>query len=174
MTTQVIMYIIGALVVGVASTLTGVKIHMNKKGAPAPMQGILNTVEGLGQDIGNEAKTILTNGHEAIVAHGYKTAASASDAARVATEVDKLILQYAGAAGKSVAALTVPDMQNVIAYVLHSLSPVDAHKVTPATVAVAHAALVTAHSTLAADATFQAAQTAASYQASVPVSTVVH
>lgn len=173
MTTQMIMYIIGALIVGVASALTGVKIHMSKKGTPAPVQNILNTVEGLGRDIGNEAKIIFTNGHEAIVAHGYKAAAVASDAARVATEVDKLILQYAGAAGKSVAALTVPDMQNVIAYVLHSLSPVDAHKVTPATVADAHAALVVAHNTLAADATFQAGQTAASYQASVPAS-VVH
>lgn len=115
------------------------------------------------------AEDVFANGHEAVVAHDYKHASIASDAARVATEVECLILQFAGAANKNVSQLTAPDLQNVIAYVLHSLSPIDLHKVTPKTVVDAHAKLVAAHNTLAADATFQAAQTAAAYQISAPV-----
>lgn len=168
-TQTIIMYIVGGLAAGVLTTLTGVKIHMRKKAIPAPIGNIVNAVEGLGKDVGNELKTMLTNGHEAVVAHSYKSAAQASDTARLASEVEKLILQYAGAANKNVAQLTAADLQNTIAYVLHSVSPVDAHKVTPKTVADAHQTLVAAHNALATDATFVAAQTAAAYQASVPV-----
>jgi hypothetical protein len=105
-----------------------------------------------------------------VAAENFSLAPLASDAARLSQTVDKLVLQYAGAAGKNVVQLTAPDLQNVVAYVLHSLDPVDRARVTKDTVASAHAKLVAAHNALTVDPTFQAAQTAAAYQSGAPTS----
>lgn len=149
---------------GIGSVFAGKKIKMGKvKSVP---QQAINEIETLGMDAGRALKNAFENGHEAVVAHNFKAAADASQATSLAQEVDKLILQYAGAAGKSVSQLTSPDLQNVIAYVLHSVSPVNAHNVTAKSVADAHKQLVAAHNSLVSDPTFQANQVSAAYQAS--------
>jgi hypothetical protein len=167
MNTQYLIYA-GVAIVGIIAGVWGHKWHLSRF-VPKALLPIEQEAKTITEDAVHVVEDAFTNGHEAVVAHDYKQASLASDAARVATEVERLILQFAGAANKNVSQLTAPDLQNVIAYVLHSLSPVDQHKVTPKAVVDAHAKLVAAHNTLAADTTFQAAQTAAAYQSSAPV-----
>ena len=157
---------IGYGAIGVVVALLGMFAHKKLSvSVPKSVQPLVHEVENVTRTVVQDAEGLIHNGHEAVVAHNATAAMQAESAARLAQTVDKLILQYAGAAGKTVAQLTGPDLQNVIAYVLHTLDPIDAHHTTPKTVVDAHAALVTAHTALASNPTFAAAQTSAAYQA---------
>ena len=157
---------IGYGVIGVIVALLGVFAHKKLNvSVPKSVQPLVGEVENVTRTVVQDAEGLIHNGHEAVVAHNALQAVKAESASRLAQTVDKLSLQYAGAAGKTVAQLTGADIQNVIAYVLHTLDPIDAHHTAPKTVVDAHAALVKAHQVLASDPTFIAAQTSAAYQA---------
>lgn len=154
-------------IVGVVVALLGVFTHSKFKArVPKGEQPFVSTVETVTTDVVDEVRNLVDNGKNAVVAHDLSVALKETNAAKVEKEVNQLILQYAGAAGKTVTQLTEPDLQNVIAFVLTSLSPVDKQTVDTKTIVKQHQALVEQTKKLSDDPVFQASQVAAAYQES--------